>query len=247
MLEGPREQELLRAAATGDACSIQLVVQSHLRLVVKIAARYQRNELAPDDLVSEGVVGLIEALRRYDGAYGARFAGYAAWWIRARVGQYAAANRRIVAPPSTRGGRRAARELHKADQRLARTLDRPPSSDELAREMCVSVGDVEDARAVFGAADLPIESSRLAAESETPEQLVASRELQELRQAQVRKALHFLSEREQLLIREQYLEEEGRTLGELGDAFGVSRQRLGQVLANARQKLRTSLADSART
>ena len=245
ILELDEERELLAAALSGDAQASKRIVLSHWRLVCKIAARYERRGLSAEDLVSEGTVGLLEALRRFDPARGVRFAGYAAWWIRARISQYALANRRVVGMPSTRNARFVLRDFQKAEHRLAQRLLRAPSHNELAEEIGVPEDELGQVRAALQGPDLSLEGPHVVDQGESPEQLVLERQEERRRQERVRMAVGLLSDREQVVVSEQYLIEDGRSLSELGDAFGVSRQRLGQVLCNARAKLKVELVHVA--
>jgi RNA polymerase sigma-32 factor len=244
-LDLAEERELLRTALAGDALASKRLVQSHLRLVLKIAARYERRGLALEDLVSEGTVGLLEALRRFDLAHDVRFGGYAAWWIRARISQYAMANRRVVGVPSTRSARSVLRHLRKAEHSLSQRLLRSPSCDELAQEIGVPEQELGQVRAALQAPDLALDHPQVMDQADSPEQLVLERQQELQRRERVRSALGLLSARERIVVSEQYLLEDGRSLSELGDAFGVSRQRLGQVLCNAREKLRGELVHVA--
>jgi RNA polymerase sigma-32 factor len=240
-----QERELIAAALTGNALASKRIVQSHLRLVLKIAARYERRGLLLEDLVSEGTVGLLEALQRFEPTRCVRFAGYAAWWIRARISQYALANRRVVALPSTRNARFVLRDLQRAEHILSQRLLRAPSHDELAQEIGVPVAELGQVRAALQAPDLSLDHPIAADQAESPEQLALEHELQLQRQEQIRIALQGLSSREQAVVHEQYLAEDGRSLSQLGAAFGVSRQRLGQVLCGARAKLKCELVHVA--
>jgi RNA polymerase sigma-32 factor len=251
LLDAVRERTLLVAALRGDTQAASELVQSHTRLVVKIAKRYRRGNLAWEDLVSEGVLGLLEAIRRFDLSQQTRFAAYACWWIRARIGQYALANRRLVRPPTTRAARATARGLRRTEQRLSQCLARPPTLSELATELGVSVVDVADVRTALGSSDLSLTTGEgyagveLATESESPEQALERSQYELARQRRVGEALAKLSPRERQVIREQYFEEQGRSLSQLGLDYGVSRQRVGQLLTNARGKLKQELVQVA--
>lgn len=245
ILDAALERQLLEEATQGEPRATKQIVQSHMRLVLKIAARYQRGGLCADDLVSEGVLGLMEALRRFDLTRGVRFAGYASWWIRARVSQYAFANRRAVGVPSTRSARSVIRELRRAEHRLSQRFLRTPTEEELARELGVSPQDVGQVSTALSTRDLPLDQPHVADEAETPEQMLAQRQQDLLQRVRVQEALRLLSVRERALVNEQYLAEEGRSLAQLGQAFGVSRQRLGQVLSSARDKLKAELVNVA--
>lgn len=250
LLDAARERELLTLALGGSPSATRELVQSHMRLVVKIASRYQRPGLALEDLISEGVLGLMESLRRFDLERGVRFSVYASWWIRARVSQYALANRRAVGMPSTRNARAVLRELRRAERKLSQRLARAPSHDELAHELGVSAQDVAQVRAALGMPDLSVDATtegslQLADEADSPESLIAEREACSVQRAQVHEALGALSARERTLVHAQYLDESARSLAELGRDYGVSRQRLGQVLSNAREKLKLELVRGA--
>jgi RNA polymerase sigma-32 factor len=251
LLDAQRERTLLLAALRGDGQAASELVQSHIRLVRKIAARYRRSNLCWEDLVSEGVLGLMEALRRFDVSQSTRFAAYASWWIRARIGQYVLANRRLVRVPSTRSARSVARGLRRTEHQLSQRLARAPTAQELAQELGVDAADVTDVRAALASRDLSLTpgegliGAQLATESDTPERAVERVQQDRERQRCVRHALSKLSPREREVICEQYFEEQGRTLSELGAEYGVSRQRVGQVLENARDKLKVALAQVA--
>ena len=245
VLDAAAEHSLIEAAQRGDRAATQQLLQSHMRLVIKIAARYARVGLVPEDLMGEGIVGLIEALQRFDVTRGARFGGYAAWWVRARISQYALAQRRAVGVPSTRNARMVIRLLARAERSLTQRLSRPPTADELAQEIGVPVDELGQVRAALYSHDVPIDQP-LFEEGSSPEQLVMERERERAQQIHVQRALARLSSRERALVSEHYLMEEGgRSLGELGREQGVSRQRLGQVLSSAREKLRAQLVHVA--
>jgi RNA polymerase sigma-32 factor len=251
LLDAARERMLLAAALQGDTAAASELVQSHARLVRKIAARYRRGNLAWEDLVSEGVLGLMEAMRRFDVAQDTRFAAYACWWIRARIGQYALTNRRLVRVPSTRSARCVTRGLQRTEHELSQRLARAPTSQELAHELGVEVDEVDEVRTALTSSDLSLTpfdgqaGMQLAAESETPEEAFERLQQEAERERRVRHAFSKLSIREQQVVREQCLEEQGRTLSELGTDYGVSRQRVGQVLQSARGKLKQALAQVA--
>jgi RNA polymerase sigma-32 factor len=251
LLDAARERTLLVAATRGDTQAACELVQSHTRLVMKIAKRYRRGNLAWEDLVSEGVLGLLEAIRRFDLSQQTRFAAYACWWIRARIGQYALENRRLVRIPTTRAARSVARGLGRTEQRLSQRLARPPTSSELASELGVSSADVTEVRTALGGADLSLTTGEgyagveLAVECESPEQALERSQYELARERRVCEALTKLSPRERQVVREQYFEEHGRSLSQLGLDYGVSRQRVGQLLTNARGKLRQELVQVA--
>jgi RNA polymerase sigma factor (sigma-70 family) len=180
-------------------------------------------------------------LQRFDPARGVRFGGYAAWWVRARVSHFALAQRRAVGIPSTRNARVVIRFLARAERTLTQRLGRIPSLDELAHEIGVPADELGQVQVALQSHDVSLELP-LSEDVGSPEQLVIDREREHAQQTQVHTALKRLSTRERALVHEHYLQEEGaRSLGQLGREYGVSRQRLGQVLSSAREKLKAQL------
>lgn len=248
LLDAEREHAMLRLAQHGDERATRELVESHMRLVVQVASSYARDGLSVHDLVSEGVVGLMEAIRRFDVSRPVRFASYASFWVRARVRQHALANRRIVGMPDTRGARLARARMREAERELRQTLGRAPTRAELAAKLGVSETDVELVEAALSTRDVAISHGDGSAafdpsdERDGPEQAVANAEAEALCTEHVRRALTRLDARERALVCEHLCAEEGQSLAQLGRSLGVSRQRAGQILAGAREKLRVELA-----
>jgi RNA polymerase sigma-32 factor len=243
LLDVERERSLLERAREGDRDASAELVGSHMRLVVQVAASYARDGLSVHDLVGEGVLGLMEAVQRFDMGRDARFASYAAWWVRARVRAHALANRRIVGMPDTRGARVARSRMRESERQLAQRLGRRPSRAELAQELGVAEHDVELVDAALSSRDVPLQGSPYepSDEAEGPEQTVARAEADAQRRASLTRALATLSDRERDVVWSQLGREDGQSLSELGRSLGVSRQRAGQILAGAREKLRAEL------
>jgi len=251
LLSAEVERALLERAQVGDQRAVHDLVESHMRLVVQVASRYAREGLSAHDLVSEGVLGLMEAVRRFDLAHDARFASYSAWWVRACVRRYALANRRIVGGPSTRGARIARARLRQTERMLSQRYGRKPTRAELAEELGVAEHDVELVEVSLSSRDVSLTTEDasgggggtldLADETVSPEQAVADAEHQSACEGSIRVALTGLSERERAVVHEQFFREDGKSLADVGRALGVSRQRAGQILAGARDKLRARL------
>jgi RNA polymerase sigma-32 factor len=251
LLEAERERELLLRAQQGDQEASSELVQCHMRLVVQVAFRYAREGLSEHDLVSEGVLGLLEAVRRFDLSRPTRFAGYAGWWVRASVREFALANRRIVGTPSTRGARVVRARLRRAERTLSQELGRKPSVGELSRALSVSEQDVELVDVALSARDLslavgePLGSLEPEDGAPGPEQVVAEAEAQAACAASLHAALRSLNARERAVVCEHLYTDETRSLTDLGRVLGVSRQRAGQIFASACDKLRARLASVA--
>jgi RNA polymerase sigma-32 factor len=219
-----------------------------MRLVVQIASSYARDGLSVHDLVAEGMLGLMEAMQRFDLSKDVRFASYAAWWVRASVRQHAFANRRIVGMPSTRGARIARARMGAVERKLTQELGQRPTQAELAQALGVSEHDVELVATSLTGQDVRITfegdgpSYEPHDEAQGPEQVVAEAEAEALRKMQVAHALSTLSSREREVVCEHWYGDDTQSLANVGRSFGVSRQRAGQILAGAREKLRAELS-----
>jgi RNA polymerase sigma-32 factor len=246
LLAAHEERTMLELAKAGNRCATAALVESHMRLVVQVASSYARDGLSVHDLVSEGMLGLMEAIHRFDLTRDARFATYASWWVRACVRQHALANRRIVSMPDSRGARVARARLRKVERGLAQSLGRTPTHAELARELGVSEREVEAVDVALSGRDQSIGlDAEPLDEAQGPEQTLAARELSALRHVEVKRALEQLSERERRVVCEHICAEDEHSLAHLGRTLGVSRQRAGQILRGAEEKLRAELSTVA--
>jgi RNA polymerase sigma-32 factor len=248
LLDAERERALLRHAKEGDAGATRELVECHMRLVVQVASAYARDGISVHDLVGEGVLGLMEAVRRFDLEQPVRFASYAAWWVRACVGRHALANRRIVGMPDTRAARLARTRLRGTERALSQELGRKPACDELAAALGISEADVEQVDAALSGRDVVLvhdgstSSFEPPDEHDGPEQAVANAESEAQRTRDVQYALAGLDPRERAIVCEHLYTEHAASLTELGRSLGMSRQRAGQILAGACEKLRTELS-----
>lgn len=248
LLDADEERALLRAAQRGDARAIERVVVAHVRVVLALVPSFRRAGLSHDDLVSEGVLGLLEAVRRFDCARDNRFAAYARWWVSARLRRFVGTSRHVVTPPSTRVARRAqqryGRVAHLESQRLGRT----PTRDEMARALGTSADDlaaVESTLSTFTSSLTDAASGAqldLAAEAPSAEQALDEARIGSVRRARVEAALATLSPRERLVLLRRFADDEPASLAELGTELSVSRERVRQVQERAREKLRAQLA-----
>jgi RNA polymerase sigma-32 factor len=251
MLDAERERELVLRAQRGDRTATSELVHSHMRLVVQVAYRYARDGLSAHDLIGEGVLGLMEAMRRFDVTRETRFGSYAGWWVRACIRHFALANRRIVGVPSTRGARLARARLRKAERNLSQALGRRPTLSELSATIEVGERDVELVEVALSSRDLSLTPSEEAGAFEPedaglgPEQELAEAEHRAAATASLRAALSCLNPRERAVVCEHLYTEDTRSLTDLGRVLGVSRQRAGQIFAHACDKLRAQLVSVA--
>lgn len=250
MLEAEEEQALIRRAQQdGDERATHRLVAAHLRLVLSVAKSYARGGVSLDDLVSEGSVGLLEAIRRFDPQRGTRFSTYAVWWVRAHIRRYAMANRRIVPAPSTRNARRILGALHRTRKELEQRTGAAPTRDEIAAALDVTAEEIAMVETALAARDVvlgPLDDGThhdVATSLPSPEQEAAEHQLAALRRRQIADALGVLSEREREIVERRILNEDSSSLASLGAHFGVSRERVRQIQQRAQNKLRSVLLE----
>lgn len=252
----PDEEHSLavRYAESGDVEAAARLVTSNLRLVVKIAYEYRRAYRNIMDLVQEGNIGLMQAVKRYDPSRGVKLSSYAAWWIRAYMLRFILNNWRLVKLGTTQAQRKLFFNLNKEKARLS-ALGIEPTSAEIARRLDVEENEVVemDRRLASGEAslDAPIGDSEGRAVSRVemmpsadrrPDVMLADDEYHAMvreRLDRFRERLH--SEKDIAIFEERLRSLEPRTLQELGDRFGISRERVRQLEARLTRQLREYL------
>ena len=168
MLTAEKELELAHKAAEGSEQAFEALLKSHLRLVLTIAHEFSSYGLPLDELISEGLLGLVEAARRFDPERGVRLAAYAAWWIRAYMRRYTIFNRRIVRTPSSRHGRKLLANLRRTQRELAQQTGEAPDAETVAEVLGVGVRDVEEMEAALSGRDVPCGHDQKAVRSSCP-------------------------------------------------------------------------------
>ena len=253
----PREEYVLakRWREDGDRDAAHRLVTSHLRLVAKIARGYRGYGLPIADLISEGHIGLLQAVERFEPERGFRFSTYAVWWIKAAIQEYILRSWSLVKMGTTASHRKLFFNLRKAKSRIS-ALDegdmRPDQVKLIAKGLGVTERAVIDMnRRLGGDASLndTIREGRDAAEwqdllvGESPDQermLAASEEFDNRRNA-LSVVLRELNPRERRIFEGRRLAEDPITLAELADEFGLSRERVRQIEVRAFEKVQTAV------
>lgn len=232
-----RERELLRTYASGhDSAPLDELIAAHMPMVRSIVRRCRARAVRDEDLVAEGVVGLIEAARRFDPDYDARFATYAAHWVRAKVRYHVQRYRRIVAPLDTRASRRILGGRARVDAELRQRLGRMPTDEEIAAALGVHASEYRDVGASYDARDVALGGTddggtSFACQDAEPtiEELVAEQEESTQRSAALARAIANLPVREQEIVRRRRLSLEPPPLETLAREMRISRERVRQL------------------
>ncbi len=240
-----REVDLAIKVKQGSRKALKELTEANLRFVVSVAKDYQGQGLPLTDLINEGNLGLIKAAERFDETRGFKFISYAVWWIRQSILQALAEHSRIVRLPLNRVG--TISKINKAAERLEQEFERSPRADELARQLEMKPNEVNDAQRIsrrHHSLDTPfsdedknclldiIEDGK----TESPDKELLMDSLQE----EVSAALDTLKDREREVIRMYFgIEREyALTLNEIGEEFGLTRERVRQIKEKAIRRLR---------
>jgi RNA polymerase sigma-32 factor len=255
----PEEEKAyaVRFVQTGDREAAERLVTSNLRLVIKIAFQYHRQWANVLDLIQEGNVGLVEALSRYDPSREIRFSSYAQYWIRAMILRFLLDNFRLVRLGSTRAGRKLFFQLQKERDRLMKE-GVVPTSRMIAERLGVTETEVDAVDRHMRAPALSLHApagddpegrtlSEVVPEKDAkdPEDTAARHELSSMVQEKLREFAdeNLKDERERIIWDERMVAADPVSLSVLGDRFGVSKERIRQVEARLKKKLKTYLEE----
>ena len=248
-LKREEEVELFKLAKTGDEQARQKIVNANLRFVVSVARKYKDYGLNLVELISEGNVGLMEAVKRFDETRGFKFITYAVWWIRQAILKALAEQGKIARPPMSQIN--DLQKLEKEAGSLSQRLGRDPSYEELADSVDISAERTRNAVEV-GQADVSFDAPAYADEDTTMHSVFPSREqriddqFEDRRlKATVTDCLAVLDDREYRILRCYFGlgELEPMTLEQIGRAMGVTRERVRQLRNRALEKLRTDCGE----
>ena len=244
-LSPDREVELAVRVRQGDRRALKELTEANLRFVVSVAKDYQGQGLPLTDLINEGNLGLIKAAERFDETRGFKFISYAVWWIRQSVLQALAEHSRIVRLPLNRVG--TISKINKASERLEQEFERSPRADELAHQLDMKIMEINDAQRIsrrHHSLDTPFSDDEknslldVIADSniENPDLELHMNSLEK----EVRDALETLKDREKEVIKMYFGidREYALTLNEIGEEFGLTRERVRQIKEKAIRRLR---------
>ena len=261
-----------RLRATGDLEAAGRLVLSHLRLVVSVSRQYLGYGLPQGDLIQEGNVGLMKAVKRFDPEQGVRLVSYALHWIRAEIHEYILKNWRIVKVATTKAQRKLFFNLRSMKQGLQaaapdgdthRSTLSPSQVDSVARRLNVKAVEVLEMEARMSGGDVPLEPQTnddgeesyapiayLADESHEPTQVLEGRNRDALAGDGISRALDTLDARSRRIVEERWLNVNddssgGMTLHELAAEYGVSAERIRQIEVAAMKKMRGALQAQA--
>jgi RNA polymerase sigma-32 factor len=256
MLSAEEERTLARRLREkNDLEAARTLVLSHLRFVVRIARGYSGYGLALPDLIQEGTVGLMKAVRRFDPDMGVRLVSFAVHWIRAEIHEFILRNWRIVKVATTKAQRKLFFNLRSSKKRLG-WFSRDEVS-EVARELGVKPETVLEMEARLSSHDLAFDGSPDDSDDErhsvAPVAYLADTRMEPAAQLEredtetdqrerLHAALGALDERSRDILQERWLSDGKSTLHELAERYGVSAERIRQIEANALKKLRARMA-----
>ena len=245
LITADEEVELAQRIKAGDQIALEKLTKANLRFVVSVAKQYQNQGLTLPDLINEGNLGLIKAAQRFDETRGFKFISYAVWWIRQSILQALAEQSRIVRLPLNKIG--SINKINKTYAFLEQSHERPPSAEEIAKELDMTISDVKESMKNSGrhvSMDAPLvegEDSNLydvlrSGESPNPDKEL----LHESLRTEIERALETLTPREADVIRLYFGlgNQHPMTLEEIGETFDLTRERVRQIKEKAIRRLK---------
>lgn len=260
ILEPQEEYELSkRWKDHGDVAAAHRLVTSHLRLVAKIAFKYKGYGLPMNELIAEGNIGMMQAVKRFEPDKGFRLATYAIWWIKAAIQEYVLRSWSMVKVGSSAAQKRLFFNLRKMKKKIgaqdARGLSEAQAED-IARDLDVSKQDVFDMDSRMSGGDVYLNSTMSADSdeerinfledtSDNQETVLANSQERTIMRDALKRALSTLNDRERDIILRRRLKEDPDTLEDLSQAYNISRERVRQIEVKAFEKLQKEMTGNA--
>ena len=248
LLTPEEEVDLAKRIKSGDQAALEKLTKANLRFVVSVAKQYQNQGLSLSDLINEGNLGLIKAAQRFDETRGFKFISYAVWWIRQSILQALAEQSRIVRLPLNKVG--SLNKINKAFSELEQAFEREPSAEELAEQLEIPTEEVETTLGVAArhvSVDAPFvtgeDNSLLdVLENGTTGDTDTELEYKQSLRKEIERSLSTLTERQCDVIKLYFGigVEHPMSLEDIGDKFGLTRERVRQIKDKAINKLRSA-------
>jgi RNA polymerase primary sigma factor len=240
------EVELAQRIKQGDREALEKLTRANLRFVVSVAKQYQNQGLSLPDLINEGNLGLMRAAEKFDETRGFKFISYAVWWIRQSILQALAEQSRIVRLPLNQVG--SLNKINKAFSKFEQENERKPTTEELAKALDLPEDKINDTLRVSGrhiSVDAPFvqgeENSLLDVLENTDLPNTDAQLIKESLAKEIERALATLTERERDIVKLFFgISCQEMTLEEIGDQFGLTRERVRQIKEKAIRRLRHS-------
>jgi len=245
LISAEEEVELAKRIREGDQRALNKLINANLRFVVSVSKQYQNQGLSLPDLINEGNLGLIKAAQRFDETRGFKFISYAVWWIRQSILQALAEQARIVRLPLNKIG--SINKINKTLASLEQQFEREPSAEEVANELDLSPRDVKESLRNSGrhvSMDAPLSQSEdgslydVLDNKDTPNP--DDELMKESLRREIDRAISTLTEREANIIRLYFglNSKNPYTLEEIGEEFGLTRERVRQIKEKAVRRLK---------
>ena len=245
LITADMEVELAQRIKAGDQLALEKLTKANLRFVVSVAKQYQNQGLTLPDLINEGNLGLIKAAKRFDETRGFKFISYAVWWIRQSILQALAEQSRIVRLPLNKIG--SINKINKMYAFLEQENERPPSAEEIAKKLDMTISDVKESMKNSGrhvSMDAPLiegEDSNLydvlnTGDSPNPDRVLMHDSLK----VEITRALETLTPREADVVQLYFGlgDAHPMTLEEIGETFDLTRERVRQIKEKAIRRLK---------
>ena len=244
MISAEEEVELAQQIRKGDKKALERLTRANLRFVVSVAKQYQNQGLSLPDLINEGNLGLLKAAERFDETRGFKFISYAVWWIRQSILQAISEQSRIVRLPLNQVG--SVNKINREINRFEQENERRPSLEEIAEKIDLPEDKIDEAMNINGhhvSVDAPFaegeDNSLLDIMPNSDSPMADKTLVAESLKAEIQNALSVLNERERNVVEASYgINCPELTLEEIGEKFGLTRERVRQIKEKAIRKLR---------
>ena len=244
MISAEEEVELAQQIRKGDKKALERLTRANLRFVVSVAKQYQNQGLSLPDLINEGNLGLLKAAERFDETHGFKFISYAVWWIRQSILQAISEQSRIVRLPLNQVG--SVNKINREINRFEQENERRPSLEEIAEKIDLPEDKIDEAMNINGhhvSVDAPFaegeDNSLLDIMPNSDSPMADKTLVAESLKAEIQNALSVLNERERNVVEASYgINCPELTLEEIGEKFGLTRERVRQIKEKAIRKLR---------